>query len=84
MPFYSKGDSSFASICAGCVVCFVKQSIKKRLITQEDKSSMLMEGLFSRIFFACLALRLVFSLHFKANERQMPYCSKCDSSFVEY
>ena len=88
MPYYYKYDPSFVEI-GGFVhpntsVYFDMQYVCRLLCRaimkkapyycKEDKSSMLMEGLFSRtFFFACFALRLVCSLHFKANERQMPY-----------
>ena len=99
MPYCSKGDSSFVEYCKICLsehfsllfdafgVCrLLCKAIKKKApyYCKEDKSSKLMEGLFSRTFFACFALRLVCSLHFKANERQLPYYCKGDSSFVEY
>ena len=60
---------------ANGVCSLLGKAIKRKapFYCKEDKSSMLMEGLFSRTFFACFALLLVCSLHFKANERQMPF-----------
>ena len=74
MPYCSKGDSSFVEFCKICLtehfslsfdafgVCrLLCKAIKKKApyYCKEDKSSMLMEGLFSRTFFFLLGFAIV-------------------------
>ena len=66
-----------------CVCRLFCRAIKKKAPCYYKKDIIHVNGgvFFSNIF-ACVALRFVCSLLFKANERKVPYYSKDDSSFA--
>ena len=92
MPYYYKYDPLFVEIRGSFYpntsvyfdMQLICKAVKKKApyYYKEDISSMLMDELFSRTFFARFALRLVCSLLCKAKEKKMPYYYKIDSSFA--